>query len=84
MVDAMTYKIGGGWGNRIVWLNKEQFVQPGTHFKVVGWKPRIPRVADFLEGQFENGTARFQFTDIEVQESPSDMFFATVTFIGYG
>lgn len=81
--EAHTYYTGGGWGDRIAWMNKEQFEQPGTQFKVVGWKPRIPRVGDFLLGRFGKGVARFQFAEVEPTGDPPDMFFATVNFVGY-
>jgi hypothetical protein len=45
---------------------------------------RRPRVGDELLADMQSGkTARFTFTDVEYMLDPDDMFFATVTFVGY-
>lgn len=57
---------------------------PTGKYKVVGWKRDIPQAGDLLESQFKKGLARFKFTEVEPSETgPSDMFFATVSFMGY-
>lgn len=79
-----TYHTGGGWGDRITWENNDQFKTPGTHFKVVGWKQRIPQVGDILLSQFQSGLRKFKFTEVSPSKTgPSDMFFAIVVSIGY-
>jgi len=80
---TQTYTVGGGWGDRIEWFPTDQFDKPKTHFTVAGWKRRKPKVHDYLEDEFGKGRARFQFTKIEPQGDPPDMFFGTVAFIGY-
>lgn len=82
--DAITYQIGGGWGNAINWVDKKEFDGKRSIFSVVGWKTPKPRVGDLLTCPMKSGKiARFIFKEIENTQDPPDMFFADVGFVGY-
>ena len=75
------YEIGGGWGNAINWFPDNQFNEPfgpDKTFRVIGWKPRIPRVGDTIKGEFEKSWIWFEFVEVERCGDPRDMFFGTV------
>lgn len=79
--ELREYKIGGGWGDRIEWLNPERFSEPfdeKTHFHVAGWKAVKPSVGDGLVGEFEKSRIWFRFVKIRHCGDPPDMFFAEV------
>lgn len=78
------YEIGGSWGNSIEWEPGDQFDEPGgSEFTVCGWKPCIPKVGDYLEGNFKKGRVRFKFIEVERMDIPHDMFFGTVKVLCY-
>ena len=77
MEEARTYNIGGGWGDRVQWVNWDSR-------RIVGWKQKRPRKGDILISPMESGkTAQFRFMEIEYLPDPPDMFFATVEDAGY-
>ena len=81
IANPPVYKVGGGWGYCINW---EGWKDKSTIQKVSGHEMRRPRVGDELLADMQSGkTARFTFTDVEYMLDPDDMFFATVTFVGY-
>lgn len=84
---ALTYRIGGSWGNHIHWSKPEQFKEslhsPRSDFEVYGHKPIIPKEGDILEGKLKKGLARFVFSEVKRHFDPPDMFSATVLFVGY-
>lgn len=72
-----TYEVGGGWGNRIEWVNW------GTR-KIKGWRAVPPKVGDFLTSAMESGrTSVFRFVTVEQSKDPPDRFDATVEDVGY-
>jgi len=83
--NAMIYKIGGGWGDSIIWYPSNQFTdEPKSHYTVMGHKTPRPKVRDLLDCHFQRtGWNQFIFTDVTYCENPPDMFFATVGFIKY-
>lgn len=82
IVDRSDYFIGGPRGARIQWWRADQFKTfDGTGLlNVVGWETPIPRVGQFLCGEFERSWMRFEFIEIERCGDPPDMFFAKVKF----
>lgn len=75
MTQVFTNK--GKWGNTIHWINWETR-------RVYGWSPQRPQVGDHFECQMDSGrTAVFRFDTVELKSDPADMFFATVTDVGY-
>lgn len=75
---ARTFKIGGGWGDRIEWST------PLGPNQVNGWKTPLPQVGDSLEAPMQSGkTGVYRFDDVRPCRDPRDMFFATVSFVGY-
>jgi len=75
--DAQTYEIGGGWGDSVQWRSYETR-------KVVGWKRRRPYKGDRLKADMQSGRVRvFEFTEVEYQFDPPDMFFGYVRDLGY-
>lgn len=78
------YEIGGGWGNKIGWMDPKQFEGPigyDTVFGVVGWKLHRPKVGDTLLGEFERSWMLFEFVTVDYKSDPPDMFFADVKII---
>lgn len=75
--ERKKYKIGGGWGDTIDWLDWD-------NRKVVGWKHRRPNKGDILVAEMGSGkTAAFEFMDVKYCGDPNDMFFAKLRDVGY-
>ena len=76
------YKIGGAWGNAINWMNPDDFSKSieteKDRFSVVGWKRNRPKVGNTLVGEFEKSFIFFEFTKVDYQSNPPDMFFGEV------
>jgi hypothetical protein len=67
----------GIWGNAIHFMDFDKR-------RVTGHSPKIPKVGDFLDYKMRSGrTHRFKFESVDQQRDPPDMFFATVSDIGY-
>lgn len=66
-----------GWGNAIYFINWEER-------KVAGHLYPIPEKGDILRSKMESGSiARFEVNEVTQPSNPKDMFFATVTDLGY-
>lgn len=66
------YKVGGTWGNSIVFNDYENRT-------VYGFKSITPEPGDFLEMRLTDGTVqKFRFIEVTPCRDPMDMFFATV------
>ncbi len=64
------------WGDKISWHDWDKR-------KIVGWRYGVD-VGDFLRSTMESGkTASFLIVEVKYCGDPSDMFFATVSDIGY-
>jgi hypothetical protein len=75
--DARTFKVGGGWGDAITWFD----FKTG---RVSGHKTPKPKVGDVLTSQMQSGKIGvFLFASVEPCGDPPDMFFGTVTPVGY-
>ena len=75
------YKLGGGWGNAIQFstYKKGSAIQ-----RVHGFKHRFPQPGDVLQVPMESGKPGYwRFTEIEPCGDPRDMFFATISILGY-
>lgn len=80
--NAMIFKMGGGWGDAINWMNIEP--NKNGEYRVVGWKTPKPQTGDKLESKMESGKIGvFVFKAIEHCGDPQDMFFANVVDVGY-
>ena len=65
------------WGNCVDWFNWDTR-------EVVGHLPTIPDIGDELRSKMDSGKiARFRIESVRQQTDPNDMFFATVSDIGY-
>lgn len=66
-----------GWGNNISWFDWDKRM-------IVGHLITIPKVGDELRANLQSGkVGRFLITVVEPCRDPRDMFFATVSDIGY-
>jgi hypothetical protein len=75
---AATYQVGGGWGDRIEWLDK------ATLTRIAGWKTVKPQEGDVLTCEMQSGkTAVWLIQTVEHCGNPRDMFFADVLLVGY-
>lgn len=76
------YRIGGVWGCHVSWLDTKQFDGwdggGDSLFSVYGHHPRIPEVGQTLVGEFKDSSIRFEFTEVDRQSDPTDMFFGKV------
>jgi hypothetical protein len=72
--DAVIYRLGGGWGNRIEWL---------SHDKVAGWKTPKPRKGDVLWEAIGDGYNEYLFLEVENCWGVPDMFFGQILHVGF-
>lgn len=84
------YELGGGWGNKISFLDYE----PGiAEQRVYGFKngmfgPGRPQKGDLLKVEFKNTNTgeptdtAWVFVSVRLESNPPDMFFADVKYLG--
>lgn len=66
-----------GWGNSISWDDWQKR-------RLVGWLSPKPDIDDEIRGKLDSGkTGRFRVINVEHQQGVHDMFFCTVSDIGY-
>lgn len=65
------------WGDNIQWQNWEKRV-------IVGWLTPAPQVGGEVRAKLESGKVGcFKIESIDQMRDPGDMFFATLSDIGY-
>lgn len=76
-IEPTIYKMGGGWGDCIEWVD----IKTG---EVTGWKTPLPMEGDILLVPMKSGKiGKYVFTHIKRCGDPKDMFFATIRFWEY-
>lgn len=81
MGDKCTYRIGGGWGRHVEWMDEGEFDRKDFNvdtFRVHGHMPSVPRVGDLLVGEFKRSVITFEFVGVRVPADPGDQFFGEV------
>lgn len=65
------------WGDDIFWSSFDER-------RLSGWMRERPAVGDIIRAEMRSGhIARFRVTTVKLMSDPPDMFFATVTDLGY-
>lgn len=90
MPEALTpqprrFALGGFWGSHIEWITKvPEERDDGRYMRCWGHHAPRPRIADILTSKMESGkVGEWEFTEVDYERDPDDMFFGWVRFVGY-